>query len=743
MNLILPESTIKLIGLVSDNQRHAGLQLDKFSIPGDQRAQKTALERVCRISGDPDLLNTLNERRRHTLESLPNAATFCCTTTSPLTLHLSRASALENTGICLHPLCGFVYLPGSGLKGMARAYAVTVWQPTQPDQKQAGRNIEDVFGKAPNHPAEVRRQNDMDPDSPEIKSSSGNIVFHDAWPKAWPQLIVDIINNHHPDYYQHDDSCGPGDWEKPEPVYFLAVKVGTTFTFPLAKRRTNVSGHLLDLAREWLLGALCHLGAGAKTNAGYGAFKPISEETSVPASQKCATFETTLELVTPAFLAGACQQKDDCDLRPPTLRGLLRWWWRTMYAGFLDVKTLRALEAAIWGDTREGGAVRIVIEPVDLLAAQPYEYDKMTQGLRYLSFGMKERFYLEAGTRWHLKLIARRTRFFMERSDVSDPKKTNQGKLVTAEQVLRQAKTATYLLCHFGAVGSKARKGFGSLTADNLNDWESDKCKETAEQLRQSLELSNNFDEESAHSSSLHQMLDPMEVSFFWPNIWDVLDQIGFAYQAFAKEYKNNLEKKALGLPRHIEGHQGSFDPTPPVTSNGRHSSPVHIHIDRLNDNWHVRAVAFPAAHLPNLSTSQAFLKKFLKDFGEELQRRVKLPPPPTGPGQSRRQPRQPVQTAAKSDLPKPGDHVEAVLLEEKTHKGGWKAKHIPSGLVGPIQNTADVPPDKRADETVRFIVASVTESQIAFQYPTPSGEERAQRVTRKNKGKHGSLGRR
>ena len=52
-----------------------------------------------------------------------------CATTGPLTLHLVRASALENAGICLHPLYGFVYLPGTGLKGMARAYAETVWLP--------------------------------------------------------------------------------------------------------------------------------------------------------------------------------------------------------------------------------------------------------------------------------------------------------------------------------------------------------------------------------------------------------------------------------------------------------------------------------------------------------------------------------------------------------------------------------------------------------------------------------------
>src|SRR6202040_1696485 len=146
-------------------------------------------------------------RWRSTLERL-RAAFFRCTTTGPLTLHLARASALENAGICLHPLYGFVYFPGSGLKGMARAYAETVWLPAQSDQKSAWRKIEDVFGWAPNphrgqqikdkaHPASRRLMDDRDLQSPEITSSCGAVVFHDAWPETWPRLRLDIVNNHH------------------------------------------------------------------------------------------------------------------------------------------------------------------------------------------------------------------------------------------------------------------------------------------------------------------------------------------------------------------------------------------------------------------------------------------------------------------------------------------------------------------------------------------------------------------
>lgn len=67
--------------------------------------------------------------------------------------------------------------------------------------------------------------------------------------------------------------------------------------------------------------------------------------------------------------------------------------------------------------------------------------------------------------------------------------------------------------------------------------------------------------------------------------------------------------------------------------------------------------------------------------------------------------------------IPKAGERVEAVLLEERTKKGGWKARHEPSGLCGPIQNSGDVPTDMAPGQRVRLIVASVSAREIAFRY--------------------------
>jgi len=79
--------------------------------------------------------------------------------------------------------------------------------------------------------------------------------------------------------------------------------------------------------------------------------------------------------------------------------------------------------------------------------------------------------------------------------------------------------------------------------------------------------------------------------------------------------------------------------------------------------------------------------------------------------------------------LPRGGDLVDAILLDEKTRKGGWKAVHRSSGLAGPIHNSGDVPSDEKAGHKLMLIVASVNPHEIAFRYPTPADEQRAQQT--------------
>lgn len=645
-DLCLPKSTRDIIAKVGVMDRHPGLQLDKLSgeHPANEHQQKEALKRVCATLGFPGIYSDLLDRWKEKLAAL-RTTFFDCQTTGPLTLHLSRASALENAGICLHPIYGFVYLPGSGLKGMARAYAETVWKPAQTNTADAQDKIEEVFG---NQPGEKKKE----------KQRAGSIVFHDAWPIAWPKLELDIVNNHHSKYYQgKNNGDAPGDWENPIPVNFLAIGARNTFTFALAKRRDDVDDDLVNHAREWLIGALCHMGAGAKTNAGYGSFKVVdepkeaTEKRLVELEKSRETYSATLELVTPAFLAGARQDGTDCDLRPATLRGLLRWWWRTMHAGYVDITTLRAMEAAIWGDTNTGGAVRIALEPK--VKCDPISYNhknrfepeatfkrdhdlqgrpnnKTTQGLFYASYGMNDdrnrdpRHYMPAGAQWNLGITAR-----------------GHNEAVDNNLVIGQAKAALWLLCRFGGVGSKSRKGFGSFADVEIDGISLDTIKEQARRFQAAFGVSVQRD--TPESASLHHALEPLEIPTQWKDCWFVLDQLGFSYQSFAQQFKHENEKISLGLPRKIHGPKDR-EPMPgqqnwraPIwlgelhpkkekrkTKDMRDASPVHFHISKNADGTlTIRAIAFPAKYLPDFDSSKEFLQKFLDHLNKNIAQRA------------------------------------------------------------------------------------------------------------------------
>lgn len=799
----LPSTVCSLI----KHNTHPGLALDKYVKSWDpdlkelgklsEKVQKPTIQDMVRLSrqwggtlGFGDFLT----RWQKTLADR-GCFQFEATTVGPLTLHLARASALENAGICLHPIYGFVHLPGTGLKGMARAYAERIWLPVQPDPGSAWQKIEEVFGWAPHpdrtnqiadkdHPAQQRRLDPDDPESPVIDASCGQVIFYDAWPTTCPSLVEDILNNHHASYYQ--DQEPPGDWDSPVPVYFLAVPAGQTFLFALGKRRFDTPEELVQLAAQWLMGALEYEGAGAKTATGYGAFKvsrapenfnvELGRKTWEQVCQKKrrAQFKCNLELVTPAFLAGAEQfgeeGKASCDLRPATLRGLLRWWWRTMHAAHVDTKTLAAMEAAVWGDTSTGGSVRITVRRLTNQGPILYDKEKVakdnnlripndpskktTQGLWYYSFGMDDvrkdadgtrrrfqRSYLPARTRWEITLTARPYVATQSNESANNQNQNkNHGKQkedrdtihvasLGPEELLRQAEAALWLFSHFGGMGSKSRKGFGSVDVPKeLADLSVDQCQKWAEEFRRACRVGKG----RTSTPALEDCLAPQEISVPWVNEWLVLDCIGMAAQQFAKQYKHNLVKKSLGLPRKIGAPQaGNFKPGPHVEKTDRHASPVHYHVARQADGKGliVRWIAFPSPELPKDPTakkSREFLEKLFESLEKQWKALVADPGlssignrPGKYPSQEQSAgPRQkPATSPAATPALKSGDRVVVTIVEDPKGKGRLFAKHQPTQLVGPIIDPKNIIQDRTIGRELEVLVHSVNFNQRQIQF--------------------------
>lgn len=774
---------------------HPGLHLDKFAeswseqgVSGgkpSEAVQKPTIDRVVQASMQPpagfDFAKSV--ARRELVWRQAGARIIQAKTTSALTLHLSRSSALENAGICLHPLYGFVYLPGTGVKGLARAYAETVWLPSQlgenwqtattPQWDAALDQIDAVFGYAPYIPlrqetleistafvaemdAQRKRRHDerkklakekpdedttcQDNPTKSITSASGQVVFHDAWPATWPVLQTDILNNHHAAYYGEGNP--PGDWENPIPVYFPSAMPGVEFRFAISPRRRDESTAELAFAEEWLRGGLQHLGAGAKTNSGYGCFSLAEAAVTLPGTNPLSRSpKIALTLTTPAFLAGANQTNPaDCTLRPATLRGKLRWWWRTLYAGSLSVEELHEVEALVWGNTKQAGAVRLLVTSAGPFEVEAFHRDgpeglaslngipkppdrKTTFGLTYFTYGMDDagtnlnrgsspRNFVIPGARWDVEFLANWRR----------PSKASPQPDICADLFLEQAQAALWLLCQFGGVGAKSGKGLGSFSVPaELAGWSLERCQAASRKLLDAVGLVARRQSPPSSPAWETALQSPL-ISTPWTNFWYALDRVAMAAQSFAKSLKHQREKQALGLPRKIGAPaKGRFTPGHYVGDSDRHASPLRYHFLQMPDKaWAIQLLAFPSTQLPDFSASQAFLQRASDWIQKEVQSLADKDRAPNRPAQYRTHRRSTVALIVPNqpNFPKAKDRVQATLLAEKTNKGGWKARLQSHDLSGPIVNTMDVPATAQAGQVVELLVNSCNAHSVAFRWP-------------------------
>lgn len=210
------------------------------------------------IKQSKDAVDSIYKRQLSMIQGLKSSdwhvESFNATTDSRLIIGIGGTSVIE-TGMTLHPLYGFPYLPGSSLKGLARAYAEIA-------EVASKEELHVIFGS--------------DNKNPHLASENiqGRVFFMDGLPTSFPKLDIDIMNPHYSEYYQGNKP--PADYLNPVPVTFLAIATGQPFSFCLYSRHKE----LVTKAKEWLIGGLTQVGAGGKTNVGYGYFK-ISEQQAV------------------------------------------------------------------------------------------------------------------------------------------------------------------------------------------------------------------------------------------------------------------------------------------------------------------------------------------------------------------------------------------------------------------------------------------------------------------------------
>ena len=179
----------------------------------------------------------------------------------------------------------------------------------------------------------------------------------------------------------------------------------------------------------------------------------------------------TLEVITPVFMSGANQSVPE--LRAASFKGALRYWFRAMMGNVTkNIDKLKSVEADIFGSTEKTSNLIIYIadkrediyritenndtEVKDGIAYLGYAFVKWTKGK---GFVWKKPYYIPVlggkGTYFAIKFIFRRFDVW--------------------KRYRNAIEASLWLLSHFGGLGARTRRGFGSIRCRDIDsswlDW--------------------------------------------------------------------------------------------------------------------------------------------------------------------------------------------------------------------------------------------------------------------------------
>ena len=187
--------------------------------------------------------------------------------------------------------------------------------------------------------------------------------------------------------------------------------------------------------------------------------------------------EATYRVVTPLFCAGADPQR--AELRLPSFKGALRFWWRALAWSRMDgdLGTIRQREYCLFGSADRGQSrVSMRLEPVhvpealrkgEVLFISKAGRSVVGDGARYLGYGVMEAFASKnRGTKaGELTRSCLPSPFeFTVRMRIRDRSRNEQD----LKREVVSLENALVCLGTHGGMGAKSRKGYGSLAIRSL-----------------------------------------------------------------------------------------------------------------------------------------------------------------------------------------------------------------------------------------------------------------------------------
>ncbi|WP_250629787.1 type III-B CRISPR module RAMP protein Cmr1 [Rhodoflexus caldus] len=321
------------------------------------------------------------------------------------------------------------------------------------------------------------------------------------------------------------------------------------------------------------------------------------------------TITFTCETITPMFLSGA--DASTPELRPPSIKGALRFWWRAMN-GHLSLEELKKKESEIFGGTEPAQRSKVImrIGKRRLTNENTKQKDFLPKGysvnvglgtmhaIDYLAYGIENFDPQKSFNREYLR-----------------SQKEFDLVLSFPENLQEEILKTLFVFSYFGGLGAKSRNGLGSISI-NYNGFNDIEVKEL---FKGDLKSYTSF-------SKFSKLYKGKEFT----SPYEALSEIAVAYH-HAKSSLKQSEKQYIALPM-----QGS---TPPLKQLERHTKPYFLSLHKTNNTqkpYQGKILFLPYKYLQeykdrngreiqNLGSVQEAYDAATQKFNEKLQEKLNL----------------------------------------------------------------------------------------------------------------------
>ena len=235
--------------------------------------------------------------------------------------------------------------------------------------------------------------------------------------------------------------------------------------------------------------------------------------------------EYKFEIVTPLIMSGA--DRNNLELRTQSIKGILRWWYRFINGGIKGLNQLKIDEADIFGSQDKASKIKLKINDIPKQTTQAYlcmNDNRNTQNKQYDKIFRKS---------------YNSSNFFILTVLFND------------ENIIKEFENILFFINYFGGIGSRWRRGFGSVKIINSNNqylftenFDSiEKLKEYLINKLKKIQLYQNIDLSFTNLSN-SDLFIIMPKNKNWQSWQDAMNDLR---KEFYRKFKHEINKKNIG----------------------------------------------------------------------------------------------------------------------------------------------------------------------------------------------------